>query len=179
MPTIDFKDLFSSFVLFVPRLVVAIVILVIFWILARLLRRAAARYGRTKHLSPDVVNLLEQVSEVALLSFGVVTALGTVGINVEALVAGLGLVGFALGFALKDLLSNFLAGFLILMYNPFVRGDFIIVTGQEGLVTEINLRYTILQTDERKVLIPNATLFSNPVAIRKQPPKLSDEEVSI
>jgi small-conductance mechanosensitive channel len=114
--------------------------------------------------------MLVQISEVGLQMFGIVTALGTLGINVGAMIAGLGLVGFALGFALKDLLSNFLAGFLILIYNPFVRGDQIRVTEHEGVVIEINLRYTVLQGDHKRILIPNATLFSNAVIVHRQRP---------
>jgi small-conductance mechanosensitive channel len=95
------------------------------------------------------------------------------------MVAGLGLVGFALGFALKDLLSNFLSGLLILIYNPFVRGDTINVTGNEGKVVEINLRYTVLQGEEKRILIPNATLFSNPViVVRKSEESLPGSDSS-
>jgi hypothetical protein len=100
--------------------------------------------------------------------FGTITALGTIGIDIWAMVAGLGLVGFALGFALKDLLSNFLAGFLILLYNPFVRGDVIAVSGNEGQVVEINMRYTVLQNNEKRILIPNSTLFQNNVIVFKR-----------
>jgi small-conductance mechanosensitive channel len=94
--------------------------------------------------------------------------MGTLGVNVGAMIAGLGLVGFALGFALKDLLSNFLAGLLILIYNPFVRGDRITVSGNEGQVIEINLRYTVLQEQDKRALIPNSILFSNPVIVLRQ-----------
>ncbi len=114
--------------------------------------------------------MLVQISEVGLQMFGIVTALGTLGINVGAMIAGLGLVGFALGFALKDLLSNFIAGFLILIYNPFVRGDRIKVSEHEGEVIEINLRYTVLRGDKQRILIPNATLFSNAVVVQHQRP---------
>jgi small-conductance mechanosensitive channel len=87
------------------------------------------------------------------------------GVNVSALVASLGLTGFALGFALKDALSNLLAGALILIYQPFRCGDTIKVAGCEGEVTEINLRYTILRGDGKTHLIPNATLYTNTVDI--------------
>ena len=170
MLIIKFEEIFTSFYLFMPRLGGALLIFLVFWILARILRKAVLRFGRTHRLSPDVINLMEQIAEVALIIFGLVTALGTLGIDVGAMIAGLGLVGFALGFALKDLLSNFLAGFLILIYNPFIRGDHITVSGNEGRVVEINLRYTVLQNDDKRVLIPNATLFSNPVIVQPQAP---------
>lgn len=166
----DFSQIWTSVVLFLPRMVVAVLIFLIFWIIARVTRGIVQRFGNTRHLSVDIINLLEQITEVTLLIFGVVTALGTLGVDVGAMIASLGLVGFALGFALRDLLSNFLSGLLILIYNPFVRGDHINVSGNEGKVTEINLRYTVLQHEGKKVLIPNATLFSNPVIVQREVP---------
>ena len=85
--------------------------------------------------------------------------------DVSALVASLGLTGFALGFALRDALSNVLSGVLVLIYRPFKRGDSIKVTGFEGKVIEIDLRYTSLQMNGSRVLIPNSSLFNNPVVI--------------
>lgn len=168
MQTDILREVWSGVILFLPRLGIAILIFFIFWLLARIFRRAVTRFGRARHLSPDVANLLEQITEVGLLVFGGVTALGTLGVDIAAIIAGLGLVGFALGFALRDLLSNFLAGLLILIYNPFVRGDSIKVSENEGKVIEINLRYTVLQNDGKRALIPNAILFSNPVVVKRQ-----------
>src|SRR5262249_2389900 len=82
--------------------------------------------------------------------------------DVSALVAGLGLTGFALGFALKDIVSNALSGILVLVYRPFRLLDSIKVTDLEGAVTEINLRYTVLEAGGKIILIPNSFLFPNP-----------------
>lgn len=108
-------------------------------------------------------------SLVVLLCFGIVhlaalVALSAWRVNVGALVAGLGLTGFALGFALKDVLSNLLAGVLILLYRPFQRGHRVSVTGFEGIVAEINLRYTTLDSGGKKILIPNSLLLNTPSA---------------
>jgi small conductance mechanosensitive channel len=86
-------------------------------------------------------------------------------VNVSALIAGLGLTGFALGFALKDAVSNLLAGLLILIYKPFRMGDHISVTGLEGEVVNIDLRYTTLQAGQKTFLIPNSNLFTNPIIL--------------
>jgi small-conductance mechanosensitive channel len=80
-------------------------------------------------------------------------------------VAGLGLTGFALGFALKDVLSNLLAGVLILIYRPFHRQDRVMVAGFEGTIADIDLRYTTLEAEDRRILIPNATLFTNAISV--------------
>jgi len=89
-----------------------------------------------------------------------------IGINVSALVAGLGLTGFALGFALKDTISNLLSGILILLYKPFTIKDQIKISGYEGIVVSIDLRYTELSQEDAKILIPNAKLFTDPIIVQ-------------
>jgi small conductance mechanosensitive channel len=171
MMDLNLEQIWTYVVLWLPRLGAAVLIFMAFWLAARINRGVVQRFAIRRKLSPDIINLMGQITEVTLIIFGVITALGTLGIDVGAMIASLGLVGFALGFALRDLLSNFLAGLLILMYNPFVRGDSIRVTGHEGTVTEINLRYTVLQNgSDVRVLIPNATLFSNPVVVERKAP---------
>jgi small-conductance mechanosensitive channel len=106
-----------------------------------------------------------KVTSTALLLFGAVTALGTMGVNVSALVAGLGLTGFALGFAMKDILSNLMSGVLILLYRPFGVNDHITVTGLDGLMTDIDLRYTRLEKGDQTFLIPNSLLITNTIGL--------------
>ena len=113
----------------------------------------------------EFLDLLRKTSRVGLLLLGLVSALGTLGVNVSALVAGLGLTGFALGFALKDALSNLLAGALLLIYRPIRSGERISVAGFTGTVVRIDLRYTVLQHEGERILIPNAVLFTNPITV--------------
>ncbi len=101
-----------------------------------------------------------------MLGLGTIVGLGTMGINVEALVASLGLAGFALGFALRDAIASVLAGVLILIYRPFGYGDHIVVSGFEGVVVHINLRYTTIEDSDKHHLIPNQTMYSSPGARR-------------
>jgi small conductance mechanosensitive channel len=155
---------------FAVRAVVALLLLIGFWLAGVMVQRLTARLERAEHARQDVVPLLGQVAKGTLIVLGVVTALGTVGVNVTALVAGLGLTGFALGFAFRDVLSNLLAGLLLLVYRPFARHDLISVTGYEGTVTGVDLRYTTLQRDDGKVLIPNSILFTNPIQLRSRTP---------
>ncbi|MCH8157277.1 MAG: mechanosensitive ion channel [Nitrospinae bacterium] len=77
----------------------------------------------------------------------------------SALVAGLGVTGFALGFAMKDTISNLLAGVLLLVYRPFAIDDHINISGQDGKVVAIDLRYTTLADGDKKILIPNSMVF--------------------
>lgn len=148
-----------------PKIYLGCVILVVFWIAAVILERIIRWAGNKSHIHKDILFLLGRTLRTTLVILGFISALATVGINVSALVASLGLTGFALGFALKDALSNILAGILVLIYRPLKIGDTIIVTGFEGRVVQIDLRYTTLKTDEKTILIPNANLFNNPVVI--------------
>ena len=96
-----------------------------------------------------------------------VSGLGTIGIDISAMVAGLGLTGFALGFAMKDILSNMISGILILLYQPFSVEDNIKVDKFEGKVTEINLRYTSIKQNEEIILLPNSFIYSKPIVVKK------------
>ncbi len=151
-----------------PRVLVALLIFLGFWLLARFSDRAIARVVGYARLNVLVVSLLSRAARFGLIFFGVVTALGTLGVNISALVAGLGLTGFALGFALRDTISNVLAGVLLLIYRPFGINDRINVTNQEGVVVNIDLRYTTLDSDANRILIPNSVLFTNPIIVVKK-----------
>jgi small-conductance mechanosensitive channel len=157
----DFQEIRT----FANRLGTAAGIWFAFWVAARIVHAVIRRLHTHADENADLVDLLGRVAKVGLNVLGIVTALGTAGVNVSALVAGLGLTGFALGFAFRDVLSNVLAGVLILLYRPFARGSRISVTGLEGIVTEIDLRYTKLTCDGDLVLIPNSNLFTNPIRV--------------
>jgi small conductance mechanosensitive channel len=151
--------------LFLPVLVTSIIIFLFFWLAAYMLQRFIQKLGRKSKVSAELLELARRVAKAATLTIGAVTALGTLGIDVSALVAGLGLTGFALSFALKDAISNLMAGVLILFYRTLKVNDNIVVAGFEGVVTDVDLRYTTLQSEENRILIPNSTLFTNPVKI--------------
>jgi small conductance mechanosensitive channel len=156
---------YAEVIAFVTRLGTSLLLLLLFWLAGAILQRLVVRVTQPRALNPDLVYFLGRSAKLVLLALGAVTALGTLGVDVTALVAGLGLLGFALGFALKDMVSNALAGVMILMYKPFRRGDQITVDTNQGTVVEINLRYTVLHAEGLRILIPNATLFTNVVKV--------------
>lgn len=156
-----------------PAIVISVVILIIFWLLARLLEHFIHRMGNRAKVNPDILRLLAWSGKITVLAFGVITACGTVGIEVGGLLAGLGLTGFALGFALKDIISNWLSGVLILVYEPFRRGDYVSIAntpGLEGTVVSIDFRYTSLEKDGKLVLVPNANLFTKEIIVARSRP---------
>jgi len=154
-------------------------------------RRIISRVGETSdRAKQDILNLIGQIVKIGLLVFGAVTAFGTLGGKCCGAGRRLSLTGFALGFAFPDALSNLLAGILILFYRPFHRGDFIAITGFEGTVVGIDLRYTTLQGQGKTFLIPNSTLFTNCISLTKtmaippgapecSPPKGTGDDLTI
>lgn len=160
-------ELMATTRLFLPRFAAGVIVLLVFWLAAALLRRLIHRLGGKTPIDVDVLNLVERVAMLTVLTVGVITACGTLGIDVAALVTGLGLTGFAVGFALKEIISNLLAGVLLLVYEPFRRNDRIRVTDLEGTVVAIDLRYTTLAAEDRVILIPNANLLTNAVIVHR------------
>ena len=112
-----------------------------------------------KKISPELIKLLGQIINYTSIIIGLITTLSYLGIDVSAMIASLGLTGFALGFALKDILSNVISGILILIYKPFKINDTILIDKYEGEVIEINLRYTTVLQENKSVLVPNSFLL--------------------
>ena len=170
--TAQIEALIAGLFNFVPRLLIAIIIFLVYWVISVIFKVAVKRYGNRTRLNEEVRDLLARAIRLIILVVGIVTALGTVGIDVTAMVAGLGLTGFALGFALQDIISNLLAGVLLLMHRPFRRGNYIKIGDKEGIVVDMDLRYTTLQKDNLKILIPNSSLFKEAITIITQPPRV-------
>jgi small conductance mechanosensitive channel len=147
-----------------PHLITGIVVFALFWLVARIGEAVIAYAAPRVRADTGVVLLLSRVYYYSILIFGLVTALGAAGLNVSALVAGLGLTGFALGFALKDVLSNLLSGIMLLLYRPFNIGDRIKMGEFEGIIQTIRMRDTLLRADDgHLIIIPNTKLITEVV----------------
>ena len=155
------------------RIALAIGVLALFVIANFILQAVLGRALKDRPVHSGLRVLARQGLRVALWLAGLASALGTLGVNISALIAGLGLGGFALGFALRDILANLVAGVLILVYRPFQEGDAITVAGQSGTVAAIDLRYTELTTDGQRVLVPNQTIFTSAVVVTSPVPPAS------
>jgi small-conductance mechanosensitive channel len=161
------QELAGQIILWVPKFTVGLLVFLGFWLGSLLAWSLFARLGRRADFNTGyVLKVIGRTLSFGMVLLGGVTALGTMGINVSALVAGLGLTGFALGFGLKDILSNLVSGILILLYRPFSIHDRISVAGMEGTVTDIDLRYTRLEKDGKAFLIPNAMLITNTIGLQ-------------
>ena len=150
-----------------PDFLFAVIIFIIFWIISIVLRNMTQKILSIKNSHKNISDVLSKIVKNIILIIGFISSLGTLGMNISAIVAGLGLTGFAFGFAFKDMLSNFISGVLIFIYEPFKIGDLIHVEGKEGKVTNINLRYVTIESENERILIPNSISVSKIVSVNK------------
>lgn len=157
-----FGRLLESAIVIIPRALAALLVIGLFWAIAALVRWLMRLIFRRIIADLTIENLIKQIAYYAVWTLGVIVALDAFGFDPQTVATGLGLTSLALGFALKDILSNFVSGILILVLRPFELGDQIIVGETEGNVERIDLRATQLRTyDGRVVLVPNAELFTS------------------
>ena len=150
-------------VVYLPKLIIAVIIVIVASYLARKAEQLVDHALRRSKADPGVTSLLKNLTHWAIVGSGVVLALGLF-VDVTALLAALGLVGFAVTFAFQDVLKNLVAGIIILIQHPFNVGESVSLDGFEGTVVAISTRSTEIQCfDGRLVLIPNGNSIGNPI----------------
>jgi small-conductance mechanosensitive channel len=153
-------DLWDGFVARLPSIITGLIILAVFYLAARLVRFLAARSLRKLKASEHSSKLISRFAYVGVMTVGGLVSLGVMGINAGALVASMGLVSVGIGFALKDVIENFLAGIILVLQRPFVVGEAVLVGDIEGIVEEVRVRDTIIRMyDGRQAFVPNAGIF--------------------
>lgn len=158
----QFSGLLIAAVDFVPRLVVGVLVFLVFLLLARLVGLTVERLA--EKMDEEMRRLLSRLAGVTTIVIGTIVALDQVSFNVTAFVAGLGLIGFTLGFAVQDIAKNFVAGVLLLIQQPFEIGDAIEVVGHQGTVTDVDVRATTIKAwDGQEVIVPNADVYTSPI----------------
>lgn len=136
------------------------------WIATRLVTLMKAALIRAK-VDKTLVSFLGNVANIGLLILVIIAALGKLGIPTTSVTALIGGAGLAVALSLKDQLSNFAAGALIILFRPFKVGDFIRVNGFEGIVREIKMVHTSLSTsDNEEIILPNSVVMSNSITNR-------------
>lgn len=141
-----------------------ILILLAFWLLSRVAARLVEKAMNSNRV--NVSALLQELSRrfVAnlILALGVMVALSQLGVSIGPLLAGLGVAGFVVGFALQDSLSNFASGIMILFYRPFDVGDIVETGSVLGKVKSMSLvNTTILTFDNQTLMIPNSKIWGD------------------
>lgn len=151
--------------IFLMHFLLGLLILVVFVFLgvitAKLIKKIAKKYPERNY----IIALLATIVKITLIVLGIITALGNMGVNLSALIAGLGITTLGLGLAFKDAMTNFVAGIMVFIYRPFKLNDTIKVADATGKVIDINLHYVTLQANGNKIIIPNTNIFNAPITI--------------
>ena len=141
------------------KVIAAVAIFIIGRWIAKLIRRIVRRVMEKAEVESIIIGFVSSMAYIALLAFVVIAALGQLGIQTTSFIAILGAAGLAIGLALQGSLANFAAGFLMIIFRPFKVGDFIEGAGVAGVVQNIQIFTTTLNTpDNKTIIIPNAKL---------------------
>jgi small conductance mechanosensitive channel len=157
----DMLDTLSNFAL---NLLIAIVIFVLGKWVARWAQRVFGRVLTSRKVDIVLVEFLGTIVYTLIIIAAVIAAVDTLGIPATSFLAILGAAGLAIGLALKDSLSNFASGVMLVLFRPFTKGDFIEAGGIMGTVEEIHLVSTILITpDNKQIIVPNSVMYGSSI----------------
>jgi small conductance mechanosensitive channel len=156
----------TLFIKMLPNMVIAALVLVVIYFIAKLVRRISYKLTLRIANSDSVAGVVSVVMQTLIVTFGIATALSILNLSkaVSSILAGVGIIGLALGFAFQDLSSNFISGLFMAFKRPFEIGDKVETNAFIGTVKEIRLRSTTLTTTAGlHVLIPNKDIFQKPI----------------
>jgi small-conductance mechanosensitive channel len=144
------------------RVIGAIVIVVVAFVLDKVIRRSIARYGRGVKMEPHAINILKLVARILVAAGGVIALMAIFEVSTDLFVAGGALTGTAIGFASTQTIGNFLAGFYIMISRPFMVNDYVKIGDVEGEVKEITINYTKIYTPTYNITeIPNKKVLDS------------------
>src|SRR5882757_11500901 len=156
----------DSFIARLPALILGITVFLLFYLLSLVV--SSVIHSTTRKYRPNLGAVFARLTGAATILLGFLVAFSVVAPSLQTsdLIKILGISGVAIGFAFQNILQNFLAGLLLLWTEPFRVGDEIKLDAFEGTVEEIQTRATIIKTyDQRRVVIPNADLFTHSVIV--------------
>ena len=143
-----------------PAIVGALIVVLLTWVIAAIVRYVAFTWAQQTEGDRSTEVLIGRLGYGGVWVFGTIIALGVLGLEFGALLSAFGLTSVAIGFSLKDVLSNYISGVVLLAARPFRLGDQVVIDNFEGTITQIQLRATTMKTyDGRTVYIPNQEVF--------------------
>lgn len=149
-----------------PNLALALLIVVLFYLLAKVVNKLTFKLFSRVSSNVSLNHLVANIFYIAVIAIGAFVALDILKLEktVTSLLAGVGVVGLALGFAFQDTAANFVAGVFLAMRAPINTGDIVEIGSVQGVVQKINLRATEIETFQGTlVVIPNKDVFQNPI----------------
>lgn len=158
------QALWDQFIAFLPSLVTAALILGLGFWLSSVIGKITVRWMSRRNVDATAHAFIRSVVVLLLKFIVVLSALATLGVNVNSFIAALAAAGATAGIGLKDSISQFASGMQILFNKPFKKGDYIAIDNLEGTVDEIRLMQTTLHTSDNKIVIlPNSTLTTDAI----------------
>lgn len=146
------------------NLVLALLIFIVGKWLARRVQNAFEKVLKKRGVDDVLVDFLGTIVFALIIIAAVIAAVDTLGIPATSFLAILGAAGLAVGLALKDSLSNFASGVMLVLFRPFAKGDFVDAGGILGTVDEIQLVSTILNTpDNKQIIVPNSLMYTSAI----------------
>lgn len=155
-----------SGILALPNLAAALLVFLLFWMLGRLIRRGMTRALARTSTPRQIQRLLVTLTGLVVVATGLFIALGILQLDkaLTSLLAGAGILGLALSFAVQDITANFISGIFLAIRRPFRIGELIETNGFQGTVERIDLRATVLRRPSGQiVMIPNKMIFEHPI----------------
>lgn len=149
-----------------PSILAAILLLILGIFIIRKITKVFGRFLKDKTIDPLVTGFLINIASIVLTLILISTCLGMVGMGsvTNKILAGAGITTFVIGFALKDIGENFLAGIIMAFRRPFRLGDTIRIQGISGKVKRMSLRETcVMATDGKEIYVPNSIILNNPL----------------
>jgi len=162
---------YGTIIDFLPNLLLIALILVVTLFAARRVQGIVRRASGRTEAPPELINLLGRMARIGVLALGGLLVLNQLNLSgaFMSFIAGLGIAGIIIAFALQDIVKNFAAGVLLLMMRPFRLGDEVKIGAFEGRVMEVQLRATVLKANNGdEVLIPNADVYTTAIIIKNR-----------
>ncbi len=165
------KKIFSLALEYLPKIMGGVIIVIVGWVLSLVLSKVAKRILHRANIDPLVSRYSIQTVRAGIMAIGIIIALSKIGINIGPFLVGLGAGGLVVGFAVRDILSDFANGVMILLYRPFRKDDYVKIGGVEGFVSEITIVNTRLKTiDKNEILVPNKNVWGQVIIKYLNPP---------
>lgn len=155
------RDLVVTVAGFIPRIIVAVMFILIFWVIYRAVKKLVIGSLGKASVDQSIRDMLSFLIKWSIMGFGIVIACNQIGIEIAALLTGVSIIGLAVGFAAQETLANFIAGIVIFLDKPFKVGDWIEIDGELAQVHRVTFRSTRLNNlDNDVVVFPNTLMLA-------------------
>lgn len=156
----------DGFITMIPNMIAAIFLFLAFWLFAKLLRKISIKLFRKSSDNKALENLFGTFVYYTIMGLGlfIILEILQLGKAVTSLLAGVGVLGLALGFAFQDIAANFVSGIILAFRKPFLVGDIVKINDFMGPVDRANLRVTVIRTFQgQEVYVPNKEVLQSPI----------------